>query len=132
MQSELHGLDLPARGQEPRDILIQEFGVRGIAGRSCRVSPQRWYRHQRDSGNEGGFITRVADWEVEIGFRRHVKDGNFDRAQGLLHVSVEPYGGADIMTLPGSHLEDEVVGVCAGNEIGAEIVQYLVEGSALR
>ena len=49
---------------------------------------------------------------------------------GPFHVAPESGRAAHVVALPGAHLQDEVVGVGAGNEVGAKLVQHLLEGGA--
>jgi hypothetical protein len=65
-------------------------------------------------------VLRVGHREIEVGGGGHVEDGRFDRAESLLQIAVEAGRGANVVLLPGAELQDEVVGVGAFDEVGAD------------
>src|SRR5579859_1260275 len=52
--------------------------------------------------------------------------------EGLREVTVKSRCLAHIVPLPGPRLQDEIVGVGARDEVGAVLVQHLLEGRGVR
>jgi hypothetical protein len=50
------------------DLFIQELQVGWVAARTGSMSPERWNRSKRYGVHETGFVTRIGEREVEIGF----------------------------------------------------------------
>src|SRR5512137_1852542 len=94
------------------------------------MSPQRWNHRNGAMRDESCLVTHIGYREVQIRLRGHVEHGYLDGAQRRLDVAVERWCSADVVFLPGTHLQDEIVGVRARNEIGAEMLNHLVEGLA--
>src|ERR1022692_4570262 len=122
------------QAQKSSYFLVQELLVRGVAGCTGGVSPERRDGRQSDAGNECCLIACVPDGEIQVCFRGHVQQRNLDRPQGELYVSTEgcTWGRPNIVPLPRAHLQDKVVGISTRDEVGAEIVQYLLERGAGR
>ena len=74
-------------------------------------------------GYERGFVTRVADREVQVGLRGHVQDLGLDGAQRRLDVAMKRRRIADIVLLPGAHLQNQIIGIGSWNEFRAKVLQ---------
>src|SRR5262249_20115399 len=107
LRGEDHGLG----PQERPDLLVEELPVRRRAAGPGGMAPQRRNGGEGDLRDEAALVFGVPEREIEIGGGRHVEQRNADRAQGLLDVSVEALGPADVVLLPGASLEDEIVGI---------------------
>ena len=113
-----------------RRLLVEEGFVGGACAGAGGVAPERRDGEQGAVGDELRLVPRVADGEIEVGVGGHVEDGRFDRAESLLQITVEAGRRADVVLLPGAELQDEVVGVGAGDEVGSDTCRDLLERGA--
>jgi hypothetical protein len=113
--------------QELGDVLVEEGFVGGACAGAGGVAPERRDGEQGAAGDVLRLVLRVGHREIEVGGGRHVEDGRFDRAESLLQIAVEAGRGANVVLLPGAELQDEVVGVGPFDEVGAVLVDDLLE-----
>lgn len=113
--------------QKLSNRFIQKLRIHRIARPARSVSPQRRNRHQRHTGDKGGFISCVTNWKIQVRFRRHVQNRNLNRFQCALHVAPKSRRSPNVVLFPCPHLQNQIVGVRAGDEIGAKAIQYLLE-----
>jgi hypothetical protein len=108
-------------------MLVEKFQIRGAGARSCRMSPEGRYRQQTAVRNELSFVSGIRNREIEVCFRWHVEHPRLDCSERLLYVAAEARRCADIVPLPGAHLQDQIVRIRAGDEIGSVMLYDLVE-----
>ena len=78
------------------------------------------------------FVSRIVNGEVQVGLGRHVQNWHVNRTQRLLDVGTKPRRRANVVSFPRAHLQDQIIGVCAGNKIFVESVENGAEGSTRR
>src|SRR5262244_2405778 len=93
------------------------------------MSLQRRDRRQRDRRHESGFVAGVTDGEIEVDFRWHLEEWYLDGTQ--LDVATKAGRFAYVVAFPGPHLQNQVVSVGAGEEVGTTRLKHLLEISAI-
>src|SRR5271155_4843796 len=111
-------------------MLVEKLQIRGAGSGSRRVSPERRYWQQSAVGNKLCFVAGVSNREIQVGCRWHVEHLGLDRSKCLLHVTAETGSGTDVVTFPGTHLQDQIVCIRPGDEICSIVLHHLVEGCA--
>src|SRR4029079_511259 len=106
-------------------MFVEKGQIGGVAGGTRGVAPERWYGRERHAADERLLVACVGDRKIQVRFRRHVQAARLDRTKRALDIAAEPWSRADIVPLPGSRLQDVVVGV--GRKALAERLPHVLE-----
>ena len=119
-------------GHEGGDVVVEEFLVCRAGAGAGGVAPERGDGQEGAMRDELRFLLGVFHGEIQVGCGWHVEHRHFDGAQRGFDVAVEPRRVADIVALPGAHLQNEIVSVGCREEVRAEVSIACCEGGAGR